>query len=138
MFGIKKKAKKRTVLFVHDDVLVLQSLERSLIYTSYNKLFARSSEEALEITQQEDVHLIVANMCIPEMTGLELFRAVRKESPRVIGIILTGYEEDEELQNAVQQGEILKFVSKPWKFGLADLKSLVRRTIEDYNLQLKR
>jgi response regulator RpfG family c-di-GMP phosphodiesterase len=137
MFGIKKKAKKRTVLFVHDDVLVLQSLERSLIYTSYNKLFARSCAEALEITQQKEVHLIVANMSIPGMTGLELLRAVRKESPGVIGIILTGYEDDDELQNAVERGEILRFVSKPWKFGLRDLKSLVRRVIEDYNLQLK-
>jgi DNA-binding NtrC family response regulator len=138
MFGIKKKAKKRTVLFVHKDVLVLQFLERCLLYTSYNKLFAKSCEEALEITQQEEVHVIVADMCIPEMTGLELLRAVRKECPGVIGIIITGYEEDDELQNAVEQGEILKFVSKPWKFGLADLKSLIRRAIEDYNLQLTR
>jgi response regulator RpfG family c-di-GMP phosphodiesterase len=137
MFGLKKKAKKKTVLFVHNDALVLQSLERNLLYASYNKLFARSSEEALEITRQEEVHVIVANMSIPEMTGLELLRAVRKESPAVIGIILTCYEDDDELQNAVEQGEILKFVSKPWKFGLRDLKSLVRQTIEDYNLQLK-
>ena len=136
MFGIKKKAKKRTVLFVHNDVLFLKSLEKNLFYTPYNKLFAKSFDEVLEIIQQEEVHVIVADMCIPEMTGLELFRAVRKDCPDVIGIILTGYEEDDELQNAVKQGEILTFVSKPWKFGLADLKSLIRRAIEDYNLQL--
>ena len=135
MFGIKKKAKKRTVLFVHNDESFLQSLERNLIYTPYNKLFAKSCEEALKITQQEEVHVIVADMCIPEMTGLELLRAVRKECSDVIGIILTGYE-DNELQNAVEQGEILTFVSKPWKFGLGDLKSLIRRTIRDYNLHL--
>ena len=134
MFGIKKKSKKRTVLFVHNDELFLQSLERNLIYTPYNKLFAKSCEEALEIIQQEEVHVIVADMCMPKMTGLELFRAVRKECPDVIGIILTGYEDDE-LQNAVEQGEILTFISKPWKFGFVDFKSLIRRAIRDYNLQ---
>ena len=127
---------KRTVLFVDDDALALQSLERGFLNEPYNKLFARSCEEALEIIKQKEVHVIVADMCMPEMNGLELIRYVRKECPGVIGMVLSGYEQDDELQNAVKQGEILTFVSKPWKFGLADLKSLIRRAIEDYNLQL--
>jgi len=138
MFGIKKKVKKRTVLFVDDDVLVLQSLERGLLDESYNKLIAKSCKEALEIIRQEEVHVIVADMCMPKMTGLELLRTARKECPGLIGIILTGYENDNELKNAVEQGEILKFVPKPWKFGLLDLESLVRRAIDNYNLQSQR
>ncbi len=137
MFGTKKKAKKRTVLFVEHDEEILRSLERGLLGKSYNKLFAKSGEEALKITQQEEVHVIVADMCIPEMTGLELLRAVRKEFPGIIGIIITGYGEDNELQKAVEHGEILKFVPKPWKFGLVELESLVRRAIRDINIQLK-
>ena len=110
MFGIKKKAKKRTVLFVERDEEVLRSLERGLLDESYNKLFVKSGKEALEITKQEEVHVIVADMCMSEMTGLELLRAVRKEFPGIIGIIITGYGEDNELQNAVEQGEILKLM----------------------------
>jgi two-component system response regulator HupR/HoxA len=141
MFGKKRKEKiveKRTVLFVDDDEMVLQSLERGLLDESYNKLFAKSCQEALEILQQEEVHVIVADMCMPEMTGLELLRHVRKECPGVIGMVLSGYEEDAELQVAVEQGEVFKLVSKPWKFGGVDFESLIRRAIDQYNLQFIR
>ena len=141
MFGKKRKEKiveKRTVLFVDDDEIVLQSLERGLLAESYNKLFAKSCQEALEILQQEEVHVIVADMCMPEMTGLELLRHVRKECPSVIGMVLSGYEEDADLQVAVEQGEIFKLVSKPWKFGGVDFEKLIRRAIAHYNLQLIR
>ena len=134
MFGIKKKVKKGTVLFVDDNEIVLQSLEEGLSDESYNKLFAKSCKDALEITQQEEVHVIVTDMCMPEMTGLELLRIVKKEHPNVIGIVLTGYEQNTELSNAVCQGEVFKIITKPWKFGEVDFESIVRRAIENYNL----
>jgi len=134
----KKQAKKRTVLFVDDDVLILQSLERGLLDESYNKLFAKSCKEALEVINREEVHVIVTDMCMPEMTGLELFRVVRKKYPGVIGMVLSGYGDDTGLQNAVEQKEIFKLISKPWKFGEVDFESLVRKAIDQYNLQFTR
>jgi len=74
-------AEKRAVLFLDDDEIVLQSLKRGLLGESYNKLFAKSSQEALEILQREEVHVIVADMRMPEMTGLEFLRIIRKEYP---------------------------------------------------------
>ena len=140
MFGKKSKEKiieKRNVLFVDDDEIVLQSLERGLLDESYNKLFAKRGQEALKILQQQDVHVIVTDMYMPEMNGLDLLRHVKKEFPSVIGMVLSGYEEDADLQAAVEQGEIFKLISKPWKFGGVDFESLIRRAIEHYNLQLK-
>jgi DNA-binding NtrC family response regulator len=125
----------RNVLFVDDDEIVLQSLKRGLLDESYNKLFAKNPQEALELIQQEEIHVIVADMCMPEMTGLELLRTGRKERPELIGIILTGYEQDVELLNAVEQGEIFMVCSKPWKFGEIDFESIIRRAIDNYNLQ---
>jgi CheY-like chemotaxis protein len=139
MFGKKKKEKiveKRNVLFVDDDKIALQSLERGLLDESYNKLFAKSGQEALEILRREEVHVIVTDMCMPEMTGLELLRTIRKECPNVIVMVLTGYEQDAELQNAVEQGEIFKLIPKPWKFGGINFEALIRRAIDSYNLQL--
>ena len=141
MFGKKRKeeiAEKRTVLFVDDDEVVLMSLERGLLGESYNKLFAKSCQEALEILQQEEVHVIVADMCMPEMTGLELLRHVRQKCPSVIGMVLSGYEEDADLQVAVEQGEIFKLIPKPWKIGGTDFETLIRWAIDHYNLQLIR
>ena len=128
-------AEKRTVLFVDDDEAILCSLERGLLDESYNKLFAKSGQEALEILQREEVHVIVTDMCMSEMTGLELLRIVRKEYPNITGMVLTGYELDTELQNAVAQGELFWLIPKPlWKLG-GKFERLVRRALNCSNLQ---
>jgi len=128
-------AEKRTVLFVDDDEQILRSLERGLLDESYNKLFAKSGNEALEILRKEEVHVIVTDMCMPEMSGLELLRTSRKENSNIIGMVLTGYELDSELQDAAEQGEIFKLISKPlWKHG-AKFERLVLRALERCNLQ---
>jgi len=125
----------RTVLFIDDDVIVLQSLERGLMDESYNKFFAKTCEEAHEILQQEEVHVIVTDMCMPEMNGLELLRTVRKEHPDIIGIILSGYDKDTDLQTAVDQGEIFKLIMKPWKLGGTNFEKIVLQAVEQYNLK---
>ena len=137
MFGRKKVEKKRIVLFVDDDEIVIQSLNRVLLDESYNKLFTKSCKDALEIIKEVEVHVIVVDMCMPEMTGLDLLRVARQEQPDVVGIVLTGYEDNKELQTAVDQGEIFKFFPKPWKFGVTDFESLIRQAINHYNLQGK-
>ncbi len=129
---------KRTVLFVDDDEIVLRSLERGLLDESYNKLFTKSSKEALEILKREKVHVIVTDMCMPEMTGLELLRIARKEYPNIIGIVLTGYELDAELQKAVDHREVFRLVTKPlWKLG-GKFEKLIRWSLDHSNLQLTR
>jgi DNA-binding NtrC family response regulator len=126
---------KRTVLFVDDDVIVLQSLERGLMDESYNKFFAKTCEEVHEILQRDKVHVIVTDMCMPEMTGLELLRTVRKEHPDIIGIVLSGYDKDTDLQAAVDQGEIFKLIMKPWKLGGISFEKAIMRAVDHYNLK---
>ncbi len=133
----QKKVEKRTVLFVDDDEIVLQSLQRGLLDESYNKLFIKSCNEALEILQQVEVHVIVTDMRMPEMTGLELLRTIKKDSPNIVGMILSGYEQDSTLRTAVEQGEIFKLIPKPWKYGEVDFETLIRRALDHYNLQSK-
>ena len=135
MFGKKKVVEKRTVLFVDDDEIVLVSLVRGHLQDSpYNILAAKNCKEALEILQQKEVHIIVTDMCMPEMTGLELLRTVRKEYPDIIGIVLTGYTQDTKLQTAIEDGEIFEIFPKPWKLG-GDFEKLIQRAVEHYNLQ---
>lgn len=129
---------KRTVLFVDDNEDILRSLKRGLLDESYNKLFVKSGKEALEVLKRKEVHVIVTDMLMPEMTGLELLRIVRKEYPNITGIVLTGYEMDTELRNAFDQGEIFKLIPKPlWKLG-GKFERLVRRALEHSDLQNER
>jgi CheY-like chemotaxis protein len=135
MFWKKKTVQRKTVLFVDDDEIVIRSLERGLFDESYNKLFAKSGEEALEILQREEVHIIVTDMQMHEITGLELLRTAREDYPHIIGMVLSGYDQDDTLQTAVEEREIFRLIPKPWKMGTVDFERIIRTAIDQYDLQ---
>ncbi len=137
MFRKKKIIEMRTVLFVDDDEAILHSLERGLLDEPYNRLFTESCQEALEILKREEVHVIVTDMRMPEMSGLEFIKIVKKEYPHIIRMVLSGYGEEAALQNAVEQGEIFKLIPKPWKLE-GNFEKLIRQAVEHYNLQNER
>lgn len=125
---------KRMVLFVDDDEIMLRSLERSLFDELYNKRFAKSGAEAVEMLQKEEVHVIVTDMCMPEMGGLELLEIVKETYPHIVSIVLSGYAPTADVMSAVHQAEIFKFVCKSTSLG-EDLKPAIRQAIGRYNLQ---
>jgi len=124
----------RTVLFVDDDEAILRSLERGLLDEPYNQLFAKSGEEALAILKREEVHVIVTDMRMPGMDGVELLKNVREMYPHIIMIILSGYAKEAALRTAVEQGDIFKLIPKPWKLR-GNFEKLIRRAVAQYNLQ---
>ena len=137
MFGEQKIEEKKTVLFVDDEEKVLRSLNIGLRDEPYHKLFARSCKEALEILQREEVHVIVTDMRMPEMTGLELLRTVKEEYPHIIRMVLSAYMQITTLLTAINQGEIFRYITKPWKLE-EEFKPAVRQAIDYYNLQSER
>lgn len=128
---------KRTVLFVDDEERILNSLRRSLLDEPYETLFANSGSQALEILEQEEVHVIVSDLCMPEMGGLELLRIVKNRYSHVIRLVLSGNTDREILLEAINQGEILRFIPKPWKSN-EELKTIIRQAIEYYYLHSER
>lgn len=131
----KEKIEKRTVLFVDDDEIVLRSLERGLLDESeiFDQLFAKSGQEALEILEKEQVHVIVTDMRMPGMDGLDLLKIVREKYPDILMIVLSGYTDMPALLEEFNKGEIFEFVPKPWKLE-KDLKKVVLKAIDRYNL----
>jgi len=99
---------------------------------SHTILFVKSCKEALEILRREEVHVIVTDIRMPEMSGLELLRIIKKEYPHIIGMVLSGYMQDTTLQKAVNQGEVFTLIPKPWKLG-GKFETFVRRAIDHYN-----
>ena len=129
---------KRTVLLVDDEEKVLSSLKRDLMDEPYETLFAESGKEALEILKQNEVHVLVADMRMPEMSGLELLEIARKEYPKIVTMVLSGQPqvpqaEISTLLKDFNQGEIFKIIPKPWNLG-EELKTAVRQAVELYNL----
>jgi len=125
---------KRTVLFVDDEERVLSCLKGGLLDEPYKSLFANSGKEALEILEQNEVHVIVTDMRMPEMSGLDLLRAVKEEYPHIIRMVLSGYTQVTTLLTAINQGEIFRFITKPWNFE-KEFKPAIREAIEYYSFQ---
>ena len=128
---------KRTVLFVDDDEIVLVSIEKSLKDEAYDKHFAKSGEEALEILQREEVHVIVVDEVMPRMNGLELLKIVRKEYPHIVRMVLSGYAQPDDVKTAMFEEGIYKYTAKPWTFD-GNFRTVIRQAIDNYNLVSKR
>ncbi|HBG25501.1 MAG: hypothetical protein A2Y10_14550 [Planctomycetes bacterium GWF2_41_51] len=122
----------RTILFVDDDKLILSSLKRGLIDEPYHLLFAESGKEALSILEKNEVHVIVTDMRMPEMLGLELLKIVKEKYPNMVRIILSGYTQVGTLLTAINQGEIFRYITKPWKLE-EEFKPTLRQAVEFYN-----
>ena len=104
---------KKTVLFVDDEEKVLTSLRRDLVDEPYNTHFANSGERALEIIQRKPVHVIVADIRMPEMGGLELLMAVKEKYLDIIRMVLSGYAQMSTLLTAINQWDIFRSIPKP-------------------------
>jgi DNA-binding NtrC family response regulator len=127
----------RTVLFVDDEEQILRSLKRGLIDEPYTTIFASSGREALKIMETTPVHVLVTDMRMPEMSGLDLLKIVKVKYPRTVRIVLSGYTQISTLLTAINQGEIYKYITKPWRLE-EEFKPSIRAAIEFYNASLSR
>ncbi|TGO03692.1 hypothetical protein PN36_01420 [Candidatus Thiomargarita nelsonii] len=105
--------KKASVLFVDDEKRVLRSL-KALFKPHYNIHITTDGHEALEIVKNNTVHVIVSDQRMPVMTGVELLRQIKQVSPTTMRLLLTGYADLPAIVDSVNDGEIFRYISKPW------------------------
>ncbi len=101
------------VLFVDDDERILNAL-RSLARPEYEVTTAADGEQALEALQGGTFDVVVSDQRMPKMTGVELLRRVRDTAPETVRLLLTGYSDLAAMVGSINDGEIYRFVSKPW------------------------
>ena len=127
-------AEKRTVLFVDDDRAMLLSIERCVQNEPYNKLFAQSGWEALEILQKEEVHVIVTDILMPGIGGIELLEKVKTMYPDIIRMVLSGCADQDDVQHVIDQRDIVNFIPKAWNKE-ENFKKNILEAVDRYNLQ---
>ncbi|MBN2793700.1 MAG: HDOD domain-containing protein [Desulfuromonadales bacterium] len=103
-----------TVLFVDDEPGILKSLRRLFVDEEWHILLADSGAAGLEILAGEKVDLIVSDVRMPGMDGIEFFSQVKKRYPAIIRIFLSGYAERESVASALAEGYALQILPKPW------------------------
>lgn len=126
--------KRHNLLIVDDEKEILRSLR--LTFAEDHEVFTASSgTEALEILQQQDIALIITDQRMPQMTGVELLKQVIQINPQIIRIILTGYTDTAALIEAINQGHIYQYITKPWE--RQELRLIVQRALETYELEIE-
>ncbi|GEM_PF-285875 len=106
--------RRRTLLLVDDEPNIVSSLRRLLRPDGYQILTANSGAEGLEVLAANAVDVIVSDQRMPGMIGADFLRAAKTLYPDTIRIMLSGYTELQSVTDAVNEGAIYKFLTKPW------------------------
>jgi serine/threonine-protein kinase len=105
--------KKAKLLFVDDEERILNAL-RSVFRNQYNVFTASSGPEAMEFLKRFRPHVVISDQRMPEMTGVEFLRQVKDFAPQAVRILLTGYSDLASIVGSINDGEVFRFISKPW------------------------
>ncbi|MBU4151546.1 MAG: response regulator, partial [Proteobacteria bacterium] len=125
------------ILCVDDEKNVLRALQRLFMDEDYEILTASNGAEALELLteQQKSVQLVISDYRMPGMDGVEFLKQVNERWPATIRIVLSGYADTASVGDAINEGQIYKFIPKPWNDE--ELKSTISKALEVYFLRLK-
>jgi EAL domain-containing protein (putative c-di-GMP-specific phosphodiesterase class I)/FixJ family two-component response regulator len=104
----------QTLLLVDDESNVLSALTRALRRDGYRILTATCAEDALNLLAREEVGVIVSDQRMPGMSGTELLSRVKDMHPHTVRMVLSGYTDLAVVTEAINQGAIYKFLTKPW------------------------
>ena len=101
------------LLFIDDEERILTAL-KSLFKARYHVFATTDPEKALDFISKYHIHVIISDQRMPQMQGVELLRRSREISPNSVRILLTGYADLTAIVGSINDGEVYRFISKPW------------------------
>jgi two-component system response regulator PhcR len=117
------------VLYIDDEDNNLQAF-KATFRRQYEVYTAISAAEGLKILESIEIHVIVADQKMPNLTGVEFFKRISVSHPDAVRILLTGYTDIEALADAINHGHIYRYITKPW--SELDLHSSIKNAYEAY------
>src|SRR5262249_17252189 len=117
------------LLVVDDEPDVCDSVH-DLLRREFKVLKARSAAEGCKLMQDNEVHIIMTDQRMPQITGVELLTNVRVRHPQAIRMLFTGYADVEAIISAINQGHVFQFLKKPWQ--PEELQAAVREAAAEY------
>lgn len=122
------------VLFVDDEANILHAIKRAVLQEDFQAHFAQSGEEALLMLAGHEFAVLVTDMRMPGMGGLGLLQEAKRLYPHTLRVVLSGYTELSNMLASINQGDIFRFITKPWDME-NDLLPVLRQGIEFYQLR---
>ena len=128
-----------TLLLVDDEDSILSSLRRTLRREAYQVLTANGGQAGLDELARSRVDVIVSDQRMPGMSGVEFLRRAKELYPDTVRVVLSGYADLQSITDAINEGAIYKFLSKPWDDDMlkAEIEEAFRRkALHDENRRL--
>jgi len=102
----------------------------ALFRREYNIFTTSSAQEAVEYLNTHDVQIIFSDQKMPDVSGVEFFETIRYDFPDAVRILITGYADIEAVIDAINRGQVYRYVTKPWDAN--DLKVCIENALEKY------
>jgi diguanylate cyclase (GGDEF)-like protein/PAS domain S-box-containing protein len=119
---------QRTLLLVDDEPNIVAALKRLFRRDGHNILTANSGPEGLDLLSKHKVDIIISDQRMPGMTGVEFLRVAKANYPDTIRIVLSGYTELQSVTDAINEGAVYRFLTKPWEDE--QLREHIRKAFE--------
>jgi DNA-binding NtrC family response regulator len=121
---------KHTLLVVDDEPDVCDSVH-DLLRREFRVLKAKSAAEGMDILRKNEVHIIMTDQRMRQITGVEFLNKIRLGHPQAVRLLFTGYADVDAIIAAINQGHIYKFLRKPWQ--PEELEDAVREAAAEYD-----
>jgi HD-like signal output (HDOD) protein len=110
----RDKWEKKKVLFVDDEINILKALRRELFNSDFEVLIANSAVEGLEILKKEKIAIVVSDVKMPNIDGLQFLKMVKERYPDINRVILSGFVEQSSVVSSIIRGIATTYFAKPW------------------------
>ncbi|MDG3003452.1 response regulator [Paludisphaera mucosa] len=121
---------KHCLLIIDDEPNVCDSVH-DLLRREYRVLKAHSGEEGYKVMQEEEVHIVMSDQRMPQITGVELLTRLKSRYPQAVRMLFTGFADLESVIAAINQGHVFQFIRKPWQ--PEELLEAVRQAACEYD-----
>lgn len=122
---------KKSILVVDDEVSIRKSLAKAFEREGYLATAVRSSEEAIQVSRENQFNLVIADLLLPDGNGIDLITKIVAQNPGAGSILITGNATVESAIEATKQG-VFHYVTKP--FNLEEVLVLARKALEHGDL----
>lgn len=143
--------KNHNLLIVDDEQKIINALKRVVRKENFECFFAMSGKDALSIIKNNKIHVILSDLDMPEMDGITLLKKIKENHPDIIRLILSGRSDSQTVLNAINDGNTLRYITKPWNdkelvtilkqafdlFFLRQEKKDLLKKLQEYNLTLE-
>lgn len=123
---------KANILYVDDEVENLSAF-KAAFRRDFNVFVAESAEKGFDVLESQDIHVLLTDQRMPEITGIDFLKSVIEKHPKPIRMLITGYTDVEVIKEAINEGHVYKYIDKPWNND--QLKNSIDKALEVYLLR---